>query len=317
MGLINSRSIILSLLIIHCSLFSVLLAQDFGPAGSFADEMQRLDAIIQDAKVDNSSKKEALSEKAQLLEITGNIEEAAQVWNKAAFIEAGKRDDEAFLHSARCFVAMGEYAEADTRLKTILLTGNDAAILKDARFLAAQVEVFREGEKGFPVLLAFLENQEYASSQPRIYYLLWNISGNEDYKTKLMSDFPKSPEAQLVQDEKTAVVPALTPMWLLFPGREQLVFSATVTEISVPEALEGTASKESEKPILLQAGLYSKQENAQAMVDRLKAKGFTGTISSKEVTGSTYWQVTLPPGKDSNETIMILKDAGFETFPVF
>jgi hypothetical protein len=53
------------------------------------------------------------------------------------------------------------------------------------------------------------------------------------------------------------------------------------------------------------------------MVSRLISRGFTAELSQKLVNGATYWTVTVPPGKDSNRTIMGLKDAGFESFPVF
>jgi tetratricopeptide (TPR) repeat protein len=320
MGSIKFRTIILYFLI--CSLFiincSLLLAQTFGPAGSFSDEMQRLDAII--AGTNLGTKKTALVEKASLLEMTGSIEEAARTWNEAAFAESAQRDDNALLRSAACFTAMGEYSQADDALRTILLTGTHAASIKNARLLSAKIEVLRNGEQSFPVLLSFLENPEYASSKPGIYYLLWKISGSETYKAKLINDFPQSPEALLAQGNNASLTPAFTPMWLLFPGREQLVVSVPVT--NTPSASSANTSENpsvsaTETPVLLQVGLYSRQENAEAMVDRLSAKGFSGNISTKTVSGTVYWQVTLPPGQDSNQTIMILKDAGFESFPVF
>jgi cell division protein FtsN len=67
----------------------------------------------------------------------------------------------------------------------------------------------------------------------------------------------------------------------------------------------------------LQTGLFSREENAQAAVSRLAAKGFAATISQKPVNGVVYWAVSVAPGEDSNRTIMRLKDAGFESFPVF
>jgi tetratricopeptide (TPR) repeat protein len=321
--LINPR---IFLFLVSCfSFLSVLPAQDFGRVGSLAAEIQRLDAVIQDIKADEAAKKSALNEKAQLLEMTGNIEEAARIWNEAAFVTSNNRDDEALLRSAVCFAAMGEYSQSDAALKTILLTGKNTETLKAARYLAAQIEVLRNGEKGFPVLLSFLNDAEYSSSKPGIYYLLWKVSGNESYKSTLIADFSESPEAQLARDDNSAVTQTITPMWLLFPGREQLLFSAPITE--APAAANTTVrtdgkngenpSDESEMPVLIQVGLYSKKENAQAMIDRLKAKGFAGTISEKNVSGITYWQVTLPSGADANKTIMTLKDAGFESFPVF
>lgn len=318
MGLINFRNC--SLLVVHCLLLitsrSLLTAQTFGPAGSLAAELQRLDAIIQDAG-GGDAKKEALSTKAQLLEMSGDIEEAANIWYEAAFAEPNKRNDKALLRSAVCFAAMGEYSRADAALKTILLTGSDAANLRDARYLAAQTEVLRNGEKAFPLLISFLENPEYVLSKPGIYYLLWKLSGSEDYKAKLITDFPESPEAGLAREINTSITPAFTPMWLLFSGREQVVVSHnTVTNADV-EPENSPSDSADESPVLIQVGLFSKEENAQAMIDRLNAKGFNGTISRKTVSGTTYLQVTLPPGADSNQTIMRLKDAGFESFPVF
>ncbi len=307
------------LLIAHCSLLS---AQSFGPVGSLASEIERLDALIQDPNIGSKAKGEALSAKAQLLEMSGNIEEAAQTWNEAAFAEAGKRDDKALLRSAACFAAMGEYSKADAALKIILLTGSDAAALKDARFLAAQTEVFRNGEISFPILLAFLDNPDYSSYKANIYYLLWHISGSENYKTRLIAE---SPEALLAENENAGIIPALTPMWLLFPGREQIVFSHPTVNLptEAPASVNPNANTtvghnpEDVPPVLIQVGLYSRHENAEAMVSRLRARGFTGTISQKTVSGTSYWQVSVPPGQNANQTIMILKDAGFESFPVF
>ncbi len=141
------------------------------------------------------------------------------------------------------------------------------------------------------------------------------MSGSENYKAKLIADFPESPEAELAREINTSITPAFTPMWLLFSGREQVVVSHNAAADVKPE--DSPSDSADESPVLIQVGLYGKEENAQAMIDRLKAKGFNGTISQKAVSGTTYWQVTLPPGADSNQTIMRLKDAGFESFPVF
>jgi cell division protein FtsN len=67
----------------------------------------------------------------------------------------------------------------------------------------------------------------------------------------------------------------------------------------------------------LQTGLFGKEENAQAMVSRLGAKGFSASVSQRPVNGATYWAVTVPPGANSSQTILRLKDAGFEAFPIF
>jgi hypothetical protein len=67
----------------------------------------------------------------------------------------------------------------------------------------------------------------------------------------------------------------------------------------------------------LQTGLFSREENAHAAVARLAAKGFAAEAGRKTVNGVEYWAVSVAPGEDPNRTIMRLKDAGFESFPVF
>jgi cell division protein FtsN len=67
----------------------------------------------------------------------------------------------------------------------------------------------------------------------------------------------------------------------------------------------------------LQTGLFSREANAHSAAARLAAKGFAAEVGRKTVNGVAYWAVSVAPGEDSNRTIMRLKDAGFESFPVF
>jgi hypothetical protein len=53
------------------------------------------------------------------------------------------------------------------------------------------------------------------------------------------------------------------------------------------------------------------------MVERLKKAGFDAGLRRRTVNGTGYWAVSVPPGGDINETIRILKEAGFDSFPVY
>jgi cell division septation protein DedD len=68
---------------------------------------------------------------------------------------------------------------------------------------------------------------------------------------------------------------------------------------------------------MLQTGLFSREENAQALAGRLREAGFGVTITRRTVNGTGYWAVGVPPGPDHNRMILLLKDAGFEAFPVY
>jgi hypothetical protein len=53
------------------------------------------------------------------------------------------------------------------------------------------------------------------------------------------------------------------------------------------------------------------------MAERLKAAGFTPLVSRRTVNGAEYWAVSVSAGSDMTAAIMRLKNAGFESFPVF
>jgi hypothetical protein len=53
------------------------------------------------------------------------------------------------------------------------------------------------------------------------------------------------------------------------------------------------------------------------MVERLKKAGFDAGLRRRTVNGAAHWAVSVPPGEDMNGTIRRLKEAGFESFPVY
>lgn len=108
----------------------------------------------------------------------------------------------------------------------------------------------------------------------------------------------------------------------------------TPTVVSASEAAEGQTSvppsqggqssaastkspREGQTPILLQVGLFKSEANARALADRLVAKKFTAVLASRKVNGEEYWSVTVDGGSDPDNTTLKLKDAGFESFPLF
>jgi hypothetical protein len=64
-------------------------------------------------------------------------------------------------------------------------------------------------------------------------------------------------------------------------------------------------------------GLFKSEQNAQSLVARLEAKKFASTVSKRKVGEALYWVVTVDPGGSVRDMTMKLKDAGFESFPLF
>jgi tetratricopeptide (TPR) repeat protein len=310
-----------------------LHGQDAPDSSLLATEIQGIEKKLGDAALSGAGRRENLITLGRLLTLAGNIEGAAQSWTEAAFAEPGKRDDRSLLAGARCLAALGEFDQAEAYLKTILLTGASRPILAAARYLAAQIEAFRSGDPG--ALAPLTDHPDYADLNPALLYTLWRVSGADTYKTQLLADYPASPEARILGG---SVDPPPLALWLLFPGREdpgsalaaQAPASAAIAAplpaapapADAPAAApaKATAAAADAAPVkaaVLQTGLFSREENAKAMAERLTAAGFSAAVNPRRVNEGDYWAVSVPPGADMQQTILRLKDAGFESFPVF
>ncbi|MDR2184724.1 MAG: SPOR domain-containing protein [Treponema sp.] len=284
-----------------------------------AVEIQNIDTKLKDSAA--PGRREALRCLARLLRLSGNVEGAAQIWMEAAYTD--QRDDGALLEGAACFIALGEMDRAEAAVRPALLSG-DRRILLRARYAAAQIEAFRSGN--LTAMTAFLDDPGYGDLKPASCYTIWKISGIESYKTRLLTEFPASPEARIVREE-AAVSAAPHALWLLFPGRDSIAESpaasvpGSAATLGSAPALSGSAPAESAAsgggPLALQTGLFSGEENARAMGERLRAAGFAASLSRRIINGSPCWAVSVSPGTDADHTMLRLRDAGFESFPVY
>jgi tetratricopeptide (TPR) repeat protein len=280
-------------------------------------------------------RREAYIKLARLHQLSGNLDSAARAWREAALADPENRDDRSLLESSLCYLALGEFDAASDALLSIRAGGADSGAFRDANYISAQIELFRSGSAAS--LYALLSKPEYAEYRPAVYYTFWRLFGDEAYKTQVLAEFPESPEALMLRSEASAALASaaagssfvpgtgkvsaqIRPLWFLYPGRGNIVMGPSVPlqPPAVPGQYElSPAAAELPGPRTLQTGLFSREENAHASANRLAARGFAATVSRKTVNGIAYWAVSVAPGEDSNQTIMRLKDAGFEAFPVF
>jgi cell division septation protein DedD len=131
-------------------------------------------------------------------------------------------------------------------------------------------------------------------------------------------------------------------MWLLLPGRTGFTVtpgpavSAAAAAVAAPGSGRSSpagpgspagpapgssataATVTAEKPAaLLQIGLFSREANAGVMAERLRNAGFKPSVGRRTVNGIEYRAVTVEPGQDMGQTVLRLRDAGFEAFPVY
>jgi hypothetical protein len=354
-----SRPLILSLWL---ALFMGLpvFGQDAG-ASPLVTEIWNLERKLETG-LTGAERRETWARLAGLQRLSGNVDAAARAWREAALADPENRDDRSLLESSLCYLALGEFDAASDALRGVMAGEAGSAAYRDAQYLAAQIELFRSGNA--TALYALLTQPEYGEYRPAIYYTFWRLFGDEVYRNQVLTEFPDSPEARILQSEAS---PSLTlgnptqgslaqgslaqgtvsaqtrPLWFLYPGRGNVVIGNPVplqpleaprqyelnappppaVAVAAPAAAATTAPAAAAAPApsagprALQTGLFSREENAQAAAARLAARGFAAELSRKTVNGVVYWAVSVPPGEDSNRTIMRLKDAGFESFPVF
>ncbi|MDR1362636.1 MAG: hypothetical protein LBJ35_01105 [Spirochaetaceae bacterium] len=321
-----------------------------GPA-YLADAIQVELAKLTTAAINAQERHDSYIQLARMLHLSGDIEGAAAAWENAVYANPELRDDTALVESAACYVSMGDWDKADSIVKLILLTVRDNKdISRRATHLNGQIEAFRHGDT--TTLDTIANNDEYITFHPAAYYTLWQVSGNDEYKTKLLSKFPYSPEAYAIMTSKDALRVSALPSanWLLFPGREE--FNQTQAEPARPAPQTQTPVKAGAKPVqratttsekttrppartpaktaattakragntsgqLLQTGLYTDKKNAELQSERLKAAGYTAVVSSRKISGRQYWivSISIPNGYTQKNMIQGLKERGFNASP--
>jgi hypothetical protein len=284
-------------------------AQSLGGV-SLASELDRLEKSSQTPAQKNS----ALAGLGQLYQLSGNRERAAAAYADAARADPAKLDGVSLLKAAKLYIALGEYETAEAAIAAVLAGGGVTdALIREARLLSAECAAFQAQE--LRPLAALAVDGAYTARRAGLYYTLWRLSGDDAWRAKLQAEYPQTPEAQAAADASSAtgVILAASPQWFLYPGREALTLAAPSVAAPAPSpAAPSTAAP----PAVLQTGLYSREENARAMAARLTAAGFTPSIVPRQVSGGPYWAVTVPAAADMNTTIMALKNAGFESFPL-
>jgi hypothetical protein len=277
----------------------------------FTEEIKTIEKNLKAENVSASQRRTALIRQARLFQLTGNLENAARSWTAAAAADPDKPDDNALLEGAFCFFGLGELEKAENGAKAVLQRGKEGKTLTKAAYLNAQIEAFRSED--LAPLIELAADAAYESYRPAIYYTLWKLSGTDRYKTRLIAEYPLSPEALLVKDGSAGTVKAAifpSPLWLFFPGRSALALDGREEEQA--------RTPPSRSPGALQTGLFGKEENAKAMAARLKTAGFEAAVTQRAANdGGAYWVVTVPAGPDINRTIAQLKEKGFDSFPIF
>ncbi|MDR0411696.1 MAG: SPOR domain-containing protein [Treponema sp.] len=281
--------------ILCCTLMFFPALASFVYPQNVESELERLERFVRTTGND-AEKRSHLMRIAKLYRLSGDIEGAANAWQSAAF--AGKRNDDCLMAAAFCFAAIGSFDKANANARMVLLTG-DACFSAKARFLMAEIEAFNRGDVA--PIIALLSDPVYEAYKSVIYYTVWKISGDNVYKMRLLSEYPSSPEALACQDaRRVSIFPS--PLWILSVRKDDII----------PSNQQNNRAE----ALVLQAGLFSEEANAEALAKKIKQAGFLAEAISKTRNNKHYWAVIVSVGDNINASISRLKALGFDVFPV-
>ena len=348
---------VLSLTSLLCA-GGALYAQNTVPV-QLGMEIQQLEQRLS-AGISPAERYDVLARLARLKQLSGSLASAAANWLDA--VAADPNDDTALVSGAYCLAAIGEWEKAVAALRPLFDSGRWGPAMRQAQFLDAFLKARLSATNGSTAvdasaLTALAVNPEFAAMRPMIYYTLWqtlapnpgmpagadaaNGGSAELWKSRLLAEFPKSPEARAAgsvrianpekQKDSPSVSAVQSPLWLLFPGTAGSVIAEPVKPaepakldqpvksaepVKYTEPAKPDVSSPSASTPVLQTGLFSKEANARSQAEALQKAGFSSFMSRKLVNGAEYWAVTVPAGQSQSKTIADLKKAGFDSFPV-
>ncbi len=282
-------------------------------------------ATVQQCFLKGIQKLHSPSEKIQAFEVladyeslAGLYEAAAEHYKSAAFISDHQGSQRRIL--------------LIKALRAILSSGDDTAALKLAESLEAHIPYppqkedytlhvyrlwldFRLGYKPYDRLKQFLNDSHYASFHPALLFSLWWFSQDAGAKERLEKRYPNSIENAVVQG-KTELKPSV--FWYLMPrsGTALDNFNHTIQQkTQTSKTKNQKTKKQSSTPQWHQVGFFKSARHAKKLARELQQKGFSVKITKESRKNGAVFYTVLVAHKAN--TVIKLRDAGYESVPVF
>ena len=328
-----------------CSLLvaSALSAQTAQTALSLAKESAKKDTVDQSIAFLKkqipslqvpADKRSAWAFLGSVQEQKGLYQDALNSYASAAAIAAGdaeempkKTSEQLVIDAVRCALSFGDYNSAQTYLNSPVRSSKNNQIIAYVKLYEQWCVLCRSTKisdttESVAMLKTYSTLESMKPVWPQVLLTLWHITGEKSFSDRLKTEYPKSPESAIVKGQ-AQTLPA--PFWYFVPrsstSTPDVELTGTVSEkkenSTKDKASSDKTAEKQEKIVRQQLGLFKDRSNAQGLVDRLKDKGFTATITSEvRPSGTTYYIVTVD--ENSKGTMGDeLRTAGFECYPVF
>ena len=298
----------------------------------------------------SADKRSAWAFLGSVQEQKGLYQDALNSYASAAAIAAGdaegmpkKTSEQLVIDAVRCALSFGDYNSAQTYLNSPVRSSKNNQIIAYVKLYEQWCVLCRSTKisdttESVAMLKTYSTLESMKPVWPQVLLTLWHITGEKSFSDRLKNEYPKSPESAIVKGQ-AQTLPA--PFWYFVPRsststpdveltgtvvekKENSTKDKAASDKTASEKADSTKAKEPEKTaekqekiVRQQLGLFKDRSNAQGLVDRLKDKGFTATITSEvRPSGTTYYIVTVD--ENSKGTMGDeLRTAGFECYPVF
>ena len=264
-----------------------------------------------------------------------------------------RTNEQLVLDAVRCALCTGDSATADSYLNSAVRNSRNPEIIAYVKLYAqwsalCGAETTEDLNEPLEILKAYLNVSSMDSVKPVILLTLWFITGEDAYSKRIVTDYPKSVEAAIVNGD-VQLLPV--PFWFFVPktGVAQQgtgTFSSSATTISSSSATSSTSSAGASTSSAStastvatstagsdtssnstatpsqhtftkwQLGLFRTESNANYLAEELKKKGFAAYITSeKRASGTTYYIVLVNENADKDIADR-LRSAGYDCYPV-
>lgn len=287
---------------------------------SLSEALGALDALAPLAAAERRAP--LVRERAALLQAAGRWLEAAEAWQALARLPSDRGAQPELVAAALCLLYAGDIEKARLIAEAAGLSAQDrelralaALVVARARAAVGETEpaltAARELISGvgpaqrlaaLELAAALAEGQEKAEYEQRIKAEFGGVSGGSQAFLALLGASADSGWAR-AEAPSTKVAPT---------GAAQasgLAGGAASSAQSAAEAMGG--------PTHYQVGAFRDQGNAQAFVNRLNSLGFKASLRSRSDDRGAVFTVLVPAGSDPGATLLRIKDAGFEAWPLF
>jgi len=297
---------------------------------------------------EGTASKALLIEAGDLALLLGRYDTAAQNFEAAAFRLPPGRDDTLLLKACRAYLVSGETGRASDRAGLILRSGGPAGLLRGAQLVLAWASLISgSNDSALASASAILKGGQgldaaaaKSAERREALFISWasaQAAARPPFAAALAKEYPQSPEASLAAGGSggSAVQFLPLPHWYLsgliqqtaVPSAPGTAAAAAPGSADTPvpaqssQQGEGSASSSAasskDQPEYYQIGIFSKEDNASALLAELTKKGFSARIETRQANGRELKAVLVAAGSDPQATLLKLKDAGYEACPLF